>query len=64
MLDQARYALQYALARAEEVDEKYNESQDRSAQLEGDLAETKGELESKTSGIETLRARFADVENS
>ena len=63
-LDQARTALQSASARAEEVDGKYKDSRDRSAQLEGDLAEMKGELESKTSEIETLRARLADVENS
>jgi len=63
-LDQARVALQSASTRAEEVDAKYKESRDRSAQLEGDLAEMKGDLEAKTSEIDTLRARLADVENS
>jgi len=63
-LDQARTALQSTSTRAEEVDGKYKESRDRSAQLESDLAEMKGELESKTSEVETLRARLVDVENS
>jgi len=63
-LDQARVALQSASTRAEEVDMKYNESRDRSAQLEGDLAEMKGDIERKASELETLRARLADVENS
>ena len=63
-LDQARVALQSASTRAEEVDAKYKESRDHSAQLEGDLAEMKGELEAKMSEVETLRARLADVENS
>ena len=63
-LDQARTALQSASARADEVDTKYKESRDRSAQLEGDLAEMKGEVEAKTSEVEVLRGRLADVENS
>ena len=63
-LDQARVALQSASTRAEEVDAKYKESRDRSVQLESDLAEMKGELEAKTSEVETLRARLDDVENS
>ena len=63
-LDQARVALQSSSARAEEVDSKYKESRDRSVQLESDLAEMKGELETKTTEVETLRARLADVENS
>ena len=63
-LDQARVALQSASTRAEEVDSKYKDSRDRSVQLESDLAEMKGELETKTTEVETLRARLADVENS
>jgi len=63
-LDQARVALQSASTRADEVDSKYKESRDRSAQLEGDLAEMKGEIEARTSEVDTLRARLADVENS
>jgi len=63
-LDQARVALQSASTRAEEVDAKYKESRDCSAQLEGELAGIKGELEAKTSEIETLRARLANVEDS
>ena len=57
-------ALQSATTRAEEIDTKYKELRDRSAQLEGDLAEMKGELETKTAEVETLRTRLADVENS
>ena len=63
-LDQARVAMQSASARAEEVDSKYKESRDRSAQLESDLAEMRGELETKNTEVDTLRARLADVENS
>lgn len=63
-LDQARVALQSATTRAEEVDTKYKESREKSAQLESDLAEIKGELETKTVEVETLRSRLADVENS
>jgi len=63
-LDQARIALQSTSTRADEVDAKHKELRDRSAQLEGDLADTKGELEAKTTEVETLRARLADVENS
>lgn len=62
-LDQARVALLSASTRAEEVDSKYKETRERSAQLESDLAEMKGDLETKTTEVETLRVRLADVEN-
>ena len=62
--EQAQVALQSASTRTEEIDAKYKESRDRSAQLERDLADMKGDLETKTAELETLRARLTDVENS
>ena len=63
-LDQARAALQAASSRAEEVDSQYQRAREQIGQLEADLADMRGELETRTSEAETARSRLADVENS
>jgi N-acetylneuraminic acid mutarotase len=62
-LDQARTALQAAASRAEEADEQYQRSRERITTLEADLADLRGEIEARTSEVETTRARLTDVEN-
>ncbi|KAI0931811.1 hypothetical protein AcW2_000608 [Taiwanofungus camphoratus] len=63
-LDQARAALQTASTRADEVDTQYLRARDQVVQLEADLAELRGELEVRTTEVESARARLADAENS
>ncbi|KAH7885957.1 hypothetical protein F5I97DRAFT_1808782 [Phlebopus sp. FC_14] len=63
-LDQARTALQATSSRAEEVDVAHQRARDQISQLESDIAELKGDLEMRTSEVESLRIRLADVENS
>ncbi|EGO04494.1 hypothetical protein SERLA73DRAFT_82409 [Serpula lacrymans var. lacrymans S7.3] len=63
-LDQARTALQAASSRAEVLDMQHQRALEHITQLETDLAELRGELESRTSEIESARGRLVDVENS
>ncbi|KIJ21929.1 hypothetical protein PAXINDRAFT_165264 [Paxillus involutus ATCC 200175] len=63
-LDQARTALQAQASRSEEADVAYQRARDQITQLEGDLAELRGELEVRASDVESLRIRLAEVENS
>lgn len=63
-LEQTRTALQTAMARAIEVDEQNMRSRETISQLEADVAELRGELESKTAEVDNLRSRLTDTENS
>ncbi|KAI0080361.1 hypothetical protein K474DRAFT_1658082 [Panus rudis PR-1116 ss-1] len=63
-LEQTRSALQAASDRADEVDSKYRRAQDQIGQLEGDLAELRGELEARNTEIDSARVRIADLENA
>jgi len=63
-LDQARLALQTASARATEVDMHYERAQERIKILEADVAELRGELETRTAEVESARARLTEVENA
>lgn len=63
-LEQARIALQAASARAEEVDMQYQRAREQISAIESDLAELRGEVETRTLEAEAARARLTDVENS
>lgn len=63
-LDQARTALQTQTSRSEEVDASHQRARGQVSQLEVELAELRGELEARTSEVESLRIRLAEVENS
>lgn len=63
-LDQARTALQAQTSRSEEVDAAHQRARGQVSQLEVELAELRGELEARTSEVESLRTRLAGVENS
>lgn len=62
-LDQARTALQTQTSRSEEVDTANQRARAQVSQLEVELAELRGELEARTSEVESLRIRLAEVEN-
>ncbi|KAF9566136.1 hypothetical protein CPC08DRAFT_720114 [Agrocybe pediades] len=63
-LEQTRVALQASSARAMEIDMQYQRSQEQIRTLESDLAELRGELETRATEAEAARARLADAENS
>jgi chromosome segregation ATPase len=63
-LDQARTALQTTSSRAQEVDSQHQRARERINQLEVDITELRGELETRTSEAESAKIRLADVENS
>ncbi|OCH94736.1 hypothetical protein OBBRIDRAFT_747046 [Obba rivulosa] len=63
-LEQARMAVETASARSEEVDAQYQRAREQINQLEADLAELRGELEARTTEVESARIRIADLENS
>ena len=63
-LDQARVALQTASARATEVDMHYERAQERIKIIEADVAELRGELETRTAEVESARTRSTEVENA
>ncbi|KAJ7169697.1 hypothetical protein C8R46DRAFT_1265035 [Mycena filopes] len=63
-LEQARSVLQASASRAEEVDLQYDRAREQISTLEVDVVELRGELESRTAEVETIRARLTDVENS
>jgi len=63
-LDQARTALQAQTSRSEEIDTAHQRARGQVSQLEVELAELRGELEARTSEVESLRIRLAEVENS
>lgn len=62
-LTQMRGALDTASGRAEEMDAQYARAREHIGQLEADVAELRGELETRTTEIEAARVRIADVEN-
>jgi chromosome segregation ATPase len=59
-LDQARTALQAVSSRSEE-DQR---ARDQITQLESDIAELRGDLETRTSEVEQAKIRLAEVENA
>ncbi|KAG2154654.1 hypothetical protein DEU56DRAFT_868232 [Suillus clintonianus] len=59
-LDQARTALQAVASRSEE-DQR---ARDQITQLEADIAELRGDLETRMSEVEQARIRLAEVENA
>jgi chromosome segregation ATPase len=63
-LDQARTALLTQTSRSEEVDAAHQRARSQVSQLEAEFAELRGELEARTSEVESLRTRLAEVENS
>jgi chromosome segregation ATPase len=63
-LDQARVALQATSARATEVDMQHERAQERIKRLEADVAESRGELETRNMEVEAARSRLTEVENS
>jgi chromosome segregation ATPase len=63
-LEQARIAMEAASRRAEETDGSYQRSREQVSQLEGDVAELRGELEARTTEVESLRTRLVELENS
>ena len=63
-LDQTRVALAASSARAVEIDIQYQRAQERIKVLETDLADLRGEVETRTSEAEAARARLTDAENS
>ncbi|KAF9040391.1 hypothetical protein BDZ89DRAFT_1060481 [Hymenopellis radicata] len=63
-LDQTRGALETASSRATEVDVQYQHAREQINTLEVDLAELRGELETRNAEAETAQLRLRDVENS
>ncbi|EKM61290.1 uncharacterized protein PHACADRAFT_247795, partial [Phanerochaete carnosa HHB-10118-sp] len=63
-LEQAQHAVNASSARANELEKQYERSRDQISQLETDLIELRGELEARTTEVETVRIRLADAENS
>ncbi|KAI0046599.1 hypothetical protein FA95DRAFT_1679639 [Auriscalpium vulgare] len=63
-LEQTRTALQTATNRSSEVDDQNQRAREQIQQYEVELAELRGELESRVSEVESIRMRLADVENS
>ncbi|OJA16234.1 hypothetical protein AZE42_00038 [Rhizopogon vesiculosus] len=63
-LDQARTALEAVSTRSEEVDVAHQRARDQIGQLEADIAELRGDLETRTSEVEQTRLRLAEVENA
>lgn len=63
-LDQARIALQSASSRAEEVDLQYRRATEQIGTLEAELADLRGELETRSAEADSVRTRLTDVENS
>jgi chromosome segregation ATPase len=63
-LEQAGIALQAASSRREEIDLQYDRAREQISTLEVDVVELRGELESRTAEVESMRTRLTDVENS
>lgn len=63
-LDQARIALEAASLRAQEVDLQYQRATQQISRQEAELAELRGELETRSAEADSVRARVTDVENS
>ncbi|KAG7450113.1 uncharacterized protein BT62DRAFT_961698 [Guyanagaster necrorhizus] len=63
-LEQARDAVEAASSRANELDVQYKHARERINNLEADVGELRGELETRNAEVEATRARLADVENS
>jgi DNA repair exonuclease SbcCD ATPase subunit len=63
-LEQARTALEAASSRAEELDAQNQRAGEQIRRLESDLAELRGELETRSLEAEAARTRLTDVENS
>ncbi len=63
-LDQTRAALETASSRAAEVDVQYQHAREQINTLEVDLAELRGELETRNAEADAAQSRLRDVENS
>ncbi|PPQ65782.1 hypothetical protein CVT24_011999 [Panaeolus cyanescens] len=63
-LEQTRMTLTTASSRATDLDAQYVRAQEIIKTLEADLAELRGEIETRTTEAEAARARLTDVENS
>lgn len=63
-LDQARTALQAVSTRSEEVDVAHQRARDQIGQLEADIAELRGDLETRSAEVDQARLRLAEVENA
>jgi DNA repair exonuclease SbcCD ATPase subunit len=63
-LEQAQAAVKASSGRAEQLEEQYQRARDQMGQMEADLAELRGELETRSTEVETVRIRLADAENS
>ncbi|KAI0706123.1 hypothetical protein BC835DRAFT_1425968 [Cytidiella melzeri] len=62
--EQAQTAVKASSSRAEQLEEQYQRARDQMGQMEADLAELRGELESRSTEVEAVRIRLADAENS
>ncbi|KAK0208871.1 hypothetical protein DFS33DRAFT_1380357 [Desarmillaria ectypa] len=63
-LEQARDAVEAASSRANELDVQYKHAREKIDNLEADVADLRGELETRNAEAEATRARLTDVENS
>lgn len=63
-LEQTRMTLTTASSRATDLDAQYLRAQEMIKTLEADLAELRGEIETRATEAEAARARLTDVENS
>ncbi|KZT75075.1 hypothetical protein DAEQUDRAFT_659712 [Daedalea quercina L-15889] len=63
-LEQAKMAMEAASARAAEVDHQHIRAREQAASLEADLADLRGELETRTTEVENARVRILELENS
>ncbi|KZV74942.1 hypothetical protein PENSPDRAFT_625398 [Peniophora sp. CONT] len=63
-LEQTRVALEAANTRASAVDEHSVQAREQLTQYEAELAELRGELESRSTEAEQTRARLVEVENA
>ena len=63
-LEQARAALQSTSSRAQELDTQHQRARETISQLEADVAELRGELETRTAEAEAAKVHLVEVENS
>lgn len=63
-LEQTRITLETATLRSNEMDDAFVRSTEKIAQMESDMAQLRGELESRTTEAEAAQERASDVENA
>ncbi|KAJ8487995.1 hypothetical protein ONZ45_g14121 [Pleurotus djamor] len=63
-LEQASAAIQATSARNEDTEAQQQRAREQITSLEADLAEIRGELETRTTEVESVRAQLREVENS